>query len=173
MKVEFEQLWKYYRHLFPEFSASHLKVYMIVCAEHAKTGEIIVKESGFARSSVYSILKELTAANLLKKTPRRPVLYYADEPLRDYCAHSRRLVSKLSQGKEAFKKAMEKGLAADSAVFLVKKDAAGARVIDAKRRTEISDAQKLQELRKAADEKLAEICANKQRAWQEIAARAK
>ena len=157
MDMESHLLWNYYSHLFPAFTENHLRVYILLWSKEMKSGEKLILGSGLSRGSVYGILRELTAAGLVKKTSAKPMRYFVQNPLSDYSLNSRRAIAKIRQGKKALKEVMSKSGEHESEILFIKAGDGPNRILNKKTRSALTDETRLREIKKAADAQLLEL----------------
>ena len=158
-----DSLWAFYRHAFPALSQSHITVYRLLWTGPCGAEQVIAA-SGLARSTVYVILRELVAADLVKKSERKPVKYWAEKPLEAYSRQCRKVASRLAAGKEMVKGALKGGCGAEHEI-VVKLGAAGHKILHRRTRSEVQDEQRLREIRRVVDARLTEVADRKMRVW--------
>ena len=66
---DLELVWSLFRHLFPEFSFNHIRVYRVLWRIEPLSGEQVLSQCKLARATTYKLLHELVEAGLVKKTP--------------------------------------------------------------------------------------------------------
>src|SRR3989344_4896227 len=162
---EIELLWQFYRHIFPDFSINHLKLYALLWKAEPRGGSELISNSGFSRVTVYGLLRELIAAGLVRKSGNKPIKYFTQNPARAYSLHSRKAISRIRAGRKTIKEILSGSLQAQNEIFFVKGENGLHRFLSKKTRGEITDESALREIRKAAEEQLTHLCIQKSRAW--------
>lgn len=165
LDFEAEQLWDFYRHIFPHFRPSHVLVYRLLWRIEPMTGDEIVSGSGLSRATVFKALSELINEGLVKKVRLKHVGYSAPDPLRAYSIFSRRISMKLKNGREKIETLIKNSSGLSGELYLIKRDGGQQRLISKETRQTILDEEKLIALRKAIELQLHEANEQKLKAW--------
>ncbi|MDD4082004.1 MAG: helix-turn-helix domain-containing protein [Sphaerochaetaceae bacterium] len=145
---------EYYKHLFPEFNVYHAVVYKLLWRIEPLNGEEIVKQTGFAKSTIYRTLHDLCAYNLVNKTNFKPIGYYVANPMKDYNSNLKKVLTKLEKGAEKLESLLENSTSLSGEIFLVKKDGGQQKLFLKETRALLSETEQLLQIKKAAEEQL-------------------
>lgn len=163
-----EPIWHLFRHLFPELTRNHIRLYRHLWRIEPLGAEKIIKECGLARATTYKILNDLTKLGLVKKTLASPICYFAESPAVAYSTHLDHLAHKLKKGKEMIHQLVENDSSLSEEIYLVEMDGGQKRLFSKKTRQTILDEFALREMRRTIDMQIKEAEQSKLKPWMAI-----
>lgn len=146
----------YFRHLFPDFTPSHARVYKLLWRISPTPIRDIQKETGISIATIYKILNNLSKIGLVHKTAFKPVGFYALNPIKDYTSHLKKIASKLEKGAQQLENLLQNSSGLSEEIYLVKKDGGQQKLVSKENRKTIQDEQQLQKIIQVAGEQLKE-----------------
>jgi sugar-specific transcriptional regulator TrmB len=150
-------VWNYYKHLFPEFTVNHARVYKLLWRVEPIAGENISEFTEISKTTVYRVLHDLCSAGLVEKTNFKPIGYYAINPLKSYNSNLKQILKKLEKGAEIMQKLVENSTSLSGELYLVKRDGGQQRLLMKQNRALLNDTKQLLEIRKVIDEQIKEV----------------
>jgi len=157
-----------FKHMHPDFTLNHVLVYKTLWRIEPLNGDRVIDLTGLSRPTVYRILKELVAKDLVKKTNFRPTGYYADNPMKKYSIYEQKVLNKLKKGKEEMKKALKNSSSLSEEKYFIKKEGGQTKLISLETRQTLSDGELLKEYRDGITRQLENKDKEKLKAWQMI-----
>jgi len=158
-------IWELFKHVFPEFTHNHIHVYKLLWRIEPLSGEQVIQKSGLSKPTTYKILKELVETGLAKKTPAKPILYYAENPIKAYTQCTQKITKKLLNGKQKIKEILNNSTSLSNEIYLLKLDGGQTKLINKETRQSVLDEYQLREIRKMIDQQIEEAEKKKQKAW--------
>ena len=165
MDPDVDSIWPLFRHVFPDFSISHIQVYKLLWRVEPKFTDDIVAESGLSRATIYRVLHQLLLSGLIAKTSFKPVGYFAANPVKAYYAHVKKVNSLLENGKAKIAGLVQNSSSLSGELYLVKRDGGQQRLLLKENRAAIQDRGQLLELKKAIEKQIEETDKGKAKAW--------
>lgn len=160
-----EPVWNLFRHLFPELTRNHIRLYRLLWRIEPLSGEQIIKECGLARATTYKILNELVRTNLIQKSHKAPIKYFAKSPVAAYTAQLDHIAHKLKKGKEMIHQLVENSSSLSEEIYLIQLDGGQKRLLSKKSHQTILDEFSLREIRRTVDSQIKEVEQSKLKPW--------
>ncbi len=160
-----EPIWNLFRHLFPELTRNHIRLYRHLWQIEPLSSEQLIKVCGLSRATIFRLLNDLLKAGLIHKNHQSPVSYYAANPLTVYSDQLDCIASKLKKGKEMIHKIVESSSSLSEELYLIQLDGGQKRLMSKKTRQTILDEFALREIRRSIDAQIKEAEQSKLKPW--------
>ena len=157
MDPDVDVVLEYYRHLLPDFTVKHARVYKYLWRVEPASPETIMLETDTPKTTLYYILKDLINAGLVNRTNFKPVCFYASSPVKSYSSHLKKTLTKLEKGADRIAQLLENSSGQSGEMYLVKKDGGQQKLILKQNRETIDDIAQLSQIKQALEQQIKQV----------------
>ena len=156
MDPDVDIVWEHLKHLFPDYSINHARIYKLLWRVEPMSGETIANTTGLSKTTVYRVLHDLVSTELVEKTNFKPIGYYASNPVKSYNQTLKKTLKKLEKGADKLESLLKNSTSLSGELYLVKRDGGQQKLLLKQNRALLNDTERLLEIKKAVEEQLKE-----------------